>query len=44
MNNPIIIHAEKIEGTAFGDPRLVKRGPHYMSQCWLSGNQADKQN
>lgn len=26
MDNPIIIHTEKIKGTAFGDPRLVKRG------------------
>ena len=29
MDNPIIIDAEKIKGSAFGDPRLVKRGPHY---------------
>ena len=34
MDNPIIIHAEKIKGTAFGDPRLEKRGLHYMKQCF----------
>jgi hypothetical protein len=33
MDNPIIIHAEQITGTAFGDPLLVKRELHYMKQC-----------
>ncbi len=33
VDNPILIHAEQIAGTAFGDPRLVKRGQHYMQQC-----------
>jgi hypothetical protein len=28
MNNPIVIHAEQSQGTAFGDERLVKRGLH----------------
>jgi hypothetical protein len=29
VNNPILIHASLLEGTAFGDPRLVKREQHY---------------
>ena len=28
MNNPILIHASTALGTAFGDPRLIKRGQH----------------
>ena len=32
MDNPILIHAQQIGKTAFGDPRLVKRGRHWMSQ------------
>jgi hypothetical protein len=28
MENPILIHAKQIDGQAFGDPRLVKRGRH----------------
>jgi hypothetical protein len=33
VDNPILIHAAMIPGKAFGDPRLVKRGLHYMRQC-----------
>lgn len=28
MNNPILIHASTTLGTAFGGPRLIKRGQH----------------
>jgi hypothetical protein len=31
MDNPILIHAQQVGRTAFGDPRLVKRGPLCMS-------------
>ncbi|MGB7890447.1 MAG: hypothetical protein WCF82_00740 [Microcoleus sp.] len=30
MDNPILIHASLLEGTALGLQRLVKRGRHYM--------------
>jgi hypothetical protein len=33
MSNPILIHQEKCQGQAFGDPRRLKRGPNYM-QRW----------
>ncbi|MBD2448664.1 hypothetical protein H6G76_16195 [Nostoc sp. FACHB-152] len=29
MDNPILIHASTTPGTAFGDPRLIKRGQHF---------------
>ena len=29
MDNPILIHEELIDGTTFGDLRLLKRGLHY---------------
>jgi hypothetical protein len=31
MDNPILIHAQQIGRTAFGDPRLEKRGQICMS-------------
>jgi hypothetical protein len=31
MDNPILIHAQAVGRTAFGAPRLVKRGRNYMS-------------
>jgi hypothetical protein len=33
MDNPILIHAQAIQGAAFGDERLEKRGQHCMTQC-----------
>lgn len=32
MDNPILVHAHQSASTVFGDPRLVKRGRHYMNQ------------
>jgi hypothetical protein len=31
MDNPILIHAQQVGRIAFGDPRLVKRGPICMT-------------
>lgn len=28
--NPVLIHAQQIKGSAFGDKRLEKRGRHFM--------------
>jgi hypothetical protein len=36
MDSPILIHAQHIGSTAFGDPRLVKRGPMAGSMASLA--------
>lgn len=32
MENPILIHAEVLQGSAFGDRRLEKRGRRSMTR------------
>ncbi len=32
LENPILIHAQRFKGAAFGDKRLQKRGLHYTRQ------------
>ena len=33
MDNPIMVHAQNIQATAFGDKRLEKRGRHCIIRC-----------
>jgi hypothetical protein len=39
VENPIRVHAQLVEGKAFGDPRLIKREQH-CTDLWENINQS----